>query len=86
MESSIFSTEINFTGILTSMKMITPSLQYTSERSKDNYMWKQLRRKGKLIFLTILPLRNANLVLPVILINFTSVSRKVGTRTEKEKQ
>jgi len=38
MESSIFSTEINFTGILTSMKMITPSLQYTSERSKDNYM------------------------------------------------
>lgn len=28
MESSILSAEINFTGILTSMKMITPSLQY----------------------------------------------------------
>ena len=38
MEPSIFSTEINFTSILTSMKMITPSLQYATERSEDNHM------------------------------------------------
>ena len=38
MESSIFSTEINFTGILTSVKMITPSLQYATDSTEDNYM------------------------------------------------